>query len=94
MNTAKKWDRFDCRTRVNSRFSSHELYNTPYWYFKSNEADLENHMLGAFATLAQLRYTVCRDAAKLSGGAYGYMCLNSEDGWTKVNMTWAQIVGI
>ena len=58
-----------------------------YWYIKSNEADLENHTCRAFATLAQLRYIVFRDAAKFSGGAYGYMCLNSEDGWTKVNMT-------
>ena len=65
-----------------------------YTYIKSNEADLENHTCRAFATLAQLRYIVFRDAAKFSGGAYGYMCLNSEDGWTKVNMTWAQIVGI
>ena len=42
-------------------------------------------MLAAFATLAQLRYIVCRDAAKFSAGAYGYMGLNSEDGWTEVN---------
>ena len=46
---------------------------------------LENYMLAAFATLAQLRYIVCRDAAKLSAGAYGYTCLNLEDGWTEVN---------
>ena len=65
-----------------------------YKYIKSNEADLENHTCRAFATLAQLRYIVFRDAAKFSGGAYGYMCLNSEDGWTKVNMTKVQIVGI
>ena len=58
-----------------------------YWYIKSNEADLENPTCRAFATLAQLRYTVFRDAAKFSGGAYGYTSLNSEDGWTKVNMT-------
>ena len=64
MNTAKKWDRFDCRNTVNSRFPAHELHNTPYEYIKSNEADLENYMLPAFATLAQLRYTVLRDAAK------------------------------
>ena len=52
-----------------------------------NNSDLENHMSGAFVTLAQLKYIAFRDAAKLSGGAYRYMCLNSEDRWTKVNMT-------
>ena len=57
-----------------------------YWYIKSNGADLENHTCRAFATLAKFRYIVCRDAVRFSGGAYGYMCLNSEDGWTKVNM--------